>query len=129
MQKKVIYLAVLFFATLLGCKHDMEPINYVDNFQRYSESFVKDEWGLSNPTVKAQWSEARKNKTFFEFAKNLKNAEGKSFYDVQIELLQSYSDVETKLIKPGYVNKEMLMQAVNELIKEKKTKFSQITKQ
>lgn len=92
--------------------------NLISKINSYNLSFLNDEWNLSNGEIKKEWNAAKKNGTFSEFSKTLKNKEGVTLYEKNKELLAINTQVYYKLVIKEKVPKDLLNNAILNALKE-----------
>lgn len=85
---------------------------------------MQDEWGLRSPANKVAWATARKNQQLAEFKKTLKNKQGVSLFDKEVQLVKAQAEVEALLIRKGRITREQFKEAVQLYLKENRTVVS-----
>lgn len=85
---------------------------------------MQDEWGLRSPANKVAWATARKNQQLAEFKKTLKNKQGGSLFDKEVQLVKAQAEVEALLIRKGRITREQFKEAVQLYLKENRTVVS-----
>lgn len=104
-------------------KKDKDFINYMQKSTALLESFMKDEWKLSDSTVAANWKKAKQEKRLREFKKQLINSRGVSLYTMELNSLATYSQVYYKFVKQRNFTREILSRAQKEYLSSYKHPF------
>jgi len=99
---------------------------YARIMKEYTESFIQDDWDLRSPANKIAWATARKNQQLAEFKKTLKNKQGVSLFEKEMQLVKAQVEVEALLIRKGRITREQFKEAVQLYLKENRTAVSPI---
>jgi hypothetical protein len=93
--------------------------NYLTVFQSWEKSILNDDWHMHDPQVKTELEKAKQNGTTATFYKSLKNKDGISYYDANMQLMEAYAKLYTKYVKQGKVDPKNLKQAISETLRPK----------